>query len=316
MKHIIVTGGAGFIGSHLAESLAQQGYVVTIVDNFHTGSRSLMEQFVQTYPKLTLFEGDYRDVEFMKPLLETADTVFHLAAWISVEESMQHPQAYIEHNSIGTLNLFQQCANVQVKTVVFSSSAGVYGDPVQLPNTETDPPQPLSPYAISKLDGECYTCMYRTWSDLHASSLRYFNVYGPRQRPDSAYAAVIPLFIKRALCNEPLVIFGDGKQTRDFVHVDDVVQANVLAVRDGNSLYNVASGFRCSIETLAYQIRDLADSRSEIQYKSKRVGDIKHSYGSIDRIKQELGYNPSITLEEGLSQTISYWKCVINKTNE
>ena len=312
----VVTGGAGFIGSHVVQKL-QTGYDVTVYDNLSTGKMSNLANL-----NVKFVDGDICDQEELSSACEGARAVFHLAAKISVAESMQDPIGTVAINTIGTLNVLAAAARCGVKTVVFSSSAAIYGDNPASPKLESMIPEPKSPYAVSKLDGEFYLRMFREQHGIQTISLRYFNVFGPRQDPDSPYAAAIPSFVELALAGQDLTIFGDGEQTRDFVYVDDVAQANLLAAEASLSggagergeahvypdVFNVARGGSITIKKLAELIIRMAGSRSNIVYNSPREGDVKHSLADVGRIQKILGYKSEADLEAGLERTVAYFK--------
>jgi UDP-glucose 4-epimerase len=309
-EKIVVTGGAGFIGGHIAEEGLARGYAVTILDNLSSGNRSNLP------PGAEFLEGDIQDPELLTKAFKGAKTVFHLGALISVPESMADKKRYMAVNTVGAVDVLDVAVKSGVENFVFSSSAAVYGDNPISPKTEDLVPEPLSPYAINKLDGEYLAEIYHREFGINAVSLRYFNVFGPRQSPRSAYAAAVPIFMEKALQNEPIKIYGDGEQTRDFVYVKDIVQANFLAAayqpkpldhnEEGVSrgtydrVFNVASGEITTINNLVKLIIKTTGSRSEIIYLPERPGDIKHSRGDNQKIRKILGFEPKFTLESGL----------------
>ncbi len=317
---VLITGGAGFIGSHIAERL-QGRCRVRILDDLSSGYKENLEGL-----DVELVEGDVRDVELVDRACDGVDAVFHLAARISVPESMQNPAVTLEVNTLGSLNVLQAALRRSARSLVFSSSSAVYGDSPVVPKTEEMIPEPKSPYALSKLDGEH---LLRMLGGLRAVSLRYFNVFGPRQDPSSAYAAVIPAFIDRALSGQDLVVYGDGEQTRDFVYVDDVVEANLLAAgidpagpasgRAGScaasapvgapryDVYNVARGGSLSVNDLAHAVIDAVGSSSKIRYEAERPGDVRHSQADVSRLAT-LKRSPAVSLEEGLRRTVAYFR--------
>lgn len=314
---ILITGGAGFIGSHIAEHFAKTGTApgrvgsahadsvdIVILDNFRSGFRHNLDGF-----NCRLMEGSVTDADAVKEAVQGVDYIFHLAAMISVPESMFKPKECVEINTQGTLNVLEAAAKAGVKKLVFSSSAAVYGDNPVLPKVEQMCPEPKSPYAVTKLDGEYYCKMFNDQGWLKTASMRYFNVFGPRQDPKSQYAAAVPIFIDKAVRNEPITIFGDGEQTRDFVYVKDVVAANVfLATRpELSGVYNVANGRTISIKALAQKIVALTGSKSEVRFAPERPGDIKHSCAAIDKIRSA-GYQPSNAFDDGLSATINFFR--------
>ena len=316
MSKIIVTGGAGFIGGHIVEALLGQGHQVVVYDNLHTGSVRNIEHFQREHGA-GFVNGDILDEGLLLAVFQDAETVYHLAALSSVPESMKKKADYVKVNTIGTLNVLEAARLCGVKNAVFASTAAVYGDNPATPKTETMTPEPTSPYGVTKLDGEYYFAMYRREYGINAVSLRCFNVFGPRQNPNSEYAAVVPKFINQALRNEPIIIFGDGRQTRDFISVKDVSQANLLAVANGAaskgaSVYNVAGGAGISIQDLAQKIIRLTGSRSHIQYLPERPGDIKHSLADNSKIIRELGLKITPDIDQSLMETIDYFRKILN----
>ena len=309
-EKIVVTGGAGFIGSHIVEEGLARGYSVTVVDNLSSGNKDNLAKGAE------FLEGDIQDSDFLTRAFKDAKTVFHLGALISVPESMTHKKRYMTVNTLGAVDVLDVAVKAGVKNFVFSSSAAVYGDNPISPKTEDLVPEPLSPYAINKLDGEYLAEIYHREFGINAISLRYFNVFGPRQSPRSAYAAAVPIFMEKALQNQPIKIYGDGEQTRDFVYVKDIVQANFLAAayqpkrldqgEPGASsslqsrVFNVASGEITTINNLVRLILKITGSRSEIAYLPERPGDIKHSRGDNQKIRKILGFQPKFSLESGL----------------
>ncbi len=260
------------------------------------------------FENFELVEGDIRDGELLQKIVADTDCIFHEAAQVSVVESMKDPVRTIEINTIGTLNVLNAALKCDVKKVILASSAAVYGDSPALPKKEYLLPVPKSPYAISKLDCEYAAKIFYEEYGLRTTSLRYFNVYGPRQDPTSQYAAAIPIFIRKALGNESIQIYGDGLQTRDFIFVKDVVHANELVMSCGDGkVYNVASGSTISIIRLAELIIELTGSNSKIRYKEPRTGDIKHSFADISQLKK-IGFMPGFDLNKGLAETIQWFK--------
>ena len=300
-KKMLVTGGAGFIGSHVVELLVSEKFDVVVFDNLTTGKLKKIKNF-----PVKFIEGEIRDLESLTNSFENVDTVFHLAAAISVPESLVKPKEYVDINVNGTLNVIEAAKNCGVRRVVFSSSAAIYGDEPTLPKTEDLPPCLLSPYALTKLDGEKYLEMYKSKS-FSAVSLRYFNVFGPRQDADSPYAAAIPKFINQALINKDIGVFGDGTQTRDFIYVKDVAKANLHAAKIDPGLYNVCNGNPTVIGLLSKKIVEIMKSKSTINFLSERPGDIKHSLGSNEKIK-DTGWQPKTSFEISLKETIEYYK--------
>ncbi|AEC51261.1 UDP-glucose 4-epimerase [Pyrococcus sp. NA2] len=299
-KLVVITGGAGFIGSHLAEALAEDNDVV-VIDNLYSGK-------LENIPENVKFvEADVRDYEKIADIIREADYVFHEAAQISVEESIRDPVFTEEVNVIGTINVLRALAEGEGK-LIFASSAAVYGDPIELPIKEDSELRPISPYGITKLTGEHYCRVYYELYGVPIVVLRYFNVYGPRQ--SSAYAGVISIFMERAIRGEPLIIYGDGKQTRDFIFVKDVVDANLLVAkkeRANGEVFNVATGRETMIIDLALKVIELSSSPSQIIFYPPRPGDIKRSVADIGKIRK-LGFKPKYSLEEGLKETFSWFK--------
>ena len=302
---VVITGGAGFIGSHIAEYWVENNADVHIIDNFRSGFRKNIIS-----EKIRFTEGSIEDKQLVFDSLENADYVFNLAALVSVPESIDKPEECISINVNGLINLLEASKKHKIKKLVHTSSAAIYGDDPELPKTTKLRPNPKSPYGITKLDGEYYCNLYKESFGVNTTSLRYFNVYGERQDPKSQYAAAVPIFISKALKNEEITIFGDGNQTRDFVYVKDIVKANVMAAErlDIKGVFNVANGSYITIKQLAENIVKVTGSKSEIIYKPERAGDIKHSYASIEETKEVLGFKPDFSLEQGLTRTIEYFK--------
>lgn len=301
MKKYVITGGAGFIGSHIAEHLCNEGHQVTILDSLRTGFEHNLNGL-----KIDFFEGDIRDEKLVNELVSGASGVFHLAALVSVPESLLKIKECIDINTIGTINILEAVKNNLNCKVVLSTSAANYGDNPILPKVETMSPEPMTPYSITKLDGEFYLKMYQNQYNVSTASLRYFNVFGPRQNPKSAYAAAVPIFINKALQNQPIIIYGDGLQTRDFIYVKDVVKANILASQVGTGTYNVALGHSTSVLELAEKIIEITNSKSEIQFLEDRPGDIKHSIANPTKFNK-LGFKPDYTIEQALEETIQFY---------
>jgi UDP-glucose 4-epimerase len=290
MKKYVITGGAGFIGSHIAEYLSGEGHHVIVLDSLRTGFEKNLHGLNVQFEK-----GDIRDADLVEELVQGASGIFHLAALVSVPESLLNINECIDINTLGTINILEAAKkNVGCK-VVLSSSAANYGDNPLLPKIETMSPEPMTPYAVTKLDGEFYLKMYQDQWNVPTASLRYFNVFGPRQNPKSAYAAAVPIFINNALQNKPLTIYGDGLQTRDFIYVKDVVKANILASKTGGEMYNVALGHSTSILELAERIIEITNSKSQIQFLDERSGDIKHSKANPSKFNA-LGFTPDYSI--------------------
>ncbi len=299
---VLVTGGAGFIGSHIVEHFHRKAEV-RVLDNLRSGYKENLQGL-----DVEFIEGSVTDRQCVKRAVKEVDYVFHLAAMISVPESMDKPIECVEINAQGTLNVLHEAAAAGVKKLCFSSSAANYGDNPIVPKLETMIPEPKSPYAVTKLDGEYYCKIFSDEGWLQTTSMRYFNVFGPRQDPGSAYAAAIPIFIHKAVRNEPVTIFGDGEQTRDFIFVKDIVAANVYLAEhaDLTGVFNVAYGKRQTINDIAKKIIQLTSSTSKIEYAPPRAGDVKHSQASIDKIT-EAGFTPNSDFGSGLEETIEYF---------
>ncbi len=299
-KRVVVTGGAGFIGSHIAWELIRDNEVI-IIDNLYTGREENVP------PGAKLVRADIRDYGVIAGLISNADYVFHEAAQVSVVESVRDPVSTEEVNVIGTLNILKALLEGHGK-LVFASSAAVYGDNPNLPLRETERPRPLSPYGVTKATGEEYLRVFHELYGLPVVALRYFNVFGPRQSANQ-YAGVISIFINRALNSEPLVIYGDGKQTRDFIYVKDVVKANLIAAesrRANGRVFNVATGKETSILELATRVIEITGANSPIIFDKPRPGDIRHSLADIGGI-MKLGFEPQWSLEEGLKRTVEWY---------
>ncbi len=311
---VVITGGAGFIGSHIVEYWMSRNAEVHIIDNLRSGNIKNIESLGD----ITFHEISITDREAVFDILENTTYVHHLAAMISVPESIQNPLECVSININGLLNVLDAAARHKVKKIVHSSSAAIYGENPESPKDISMLPRPKSPYGITKLDGEYYLQVYQENFKLKGTALRYFNVFGPRQDPKSQYAAAIPIFINKAIKNEPIVIYGDGEQTRDFVYVKDVVQANILAVTNEKvmGVFNVGRGDSISINEIAKVIINETSSRSEIIYEETRTGDIKHSLSSINQTTLNLGYKPKYTLSDGLKETINYFVSIISNKSK
>ena len=307
MRKAVVTGGAGFIGSHLAGELAKCGYQVIILDDLSTGKRGNIEPIL-TQGNVQFIEGSITNLSLVNKLFQNVDFIFHLAAIPSVPRSIENPLVSHNVNITGTLNVLMAARDNKVGKVVYASSSATYGDTPTLPKREDMLSNPQSPYAVTKLAGEYYCRVFQEVYGLPTVCLRYFNVYGPRQDPNSSYAAVIPRFIQRALKGDALEIFGDGEQTRDFTFVKDVVEANILtAESDATGVFNIGTGKRVSINELARLLTKLTGKDIKPIHGEPRTGDIKHSLADISRAKQ-FGYNPKYNLEKGLREAIGSFK--------
>jgi UDP-glucose 4-epimerase len=304
MSKVIVTGGAGFIGSHLADELLRQGYQVIILDNLSTGRMSNIETLLGNR-NAEFVKGSITNLSLLRKLFSGVDYVFHQAAIPSVPRSVKNPKASHNANITGTLNVLLAARDNGIKKVVYASSSSVYGDNPTLPKVEDMIPNSQSPYAVTKLTGEYYCKVFHEIYGLNTICLRYFNVYGPRQDPDSPYAAVIPLFINNALAGKSLVIYGNGEQSRDFTFVKDVAEANILAVESkATGIFNIGRSERVTINHLTQLIIKLVGNNAvKPVYKNPRPGDIVHSLADISKAKA-FGYHPKYSLEEGLKETL------------
>lgn len=300
--NVLVTGGAGFIGSHIVEYF-QGKASVRVLDNLRSGYRENLHGLEHEF-----IEGSITDREAVKQAVEGMDYIFHMAAMISVPESMGKPIECVDINTTGALVVLEEAAKAGVKKMCFSSSAANYGNNPTVPKVETMLPEPMSPYAITKLDGEYYCDMFSREGRLSTGVMRYFNVFGPRQDPGSAYAAAVPIFIDKASKNETITIFGDGEQTRDFIYVKDIVAANIfLAMNETESgFFNVAYGGRLTVNDLAKKIIELTGSTSKIEYAPVRAGDVKHSMASVEKLAAA-GFEPTSNFNEGLQATINFF---------
>jgi nucleoside-diphosphate-sugar epimerase len=301
-KRLCVTGGCGFIGSNIAQVLAKKNDVV-VIDNLLTGRRSNLDNI-----ECEFVEGSINDVEKLRQAFHGVDYVLHQAALPSVPRSVEDPMASNLNNVDGTLNVLMMARKCNVKKVVFASSSSIYGDTPTLPKLETMAPNTQSPYAVTKLAGEQYCQVFWKNYRLPTAALRYFNVFGPRQDPNSQYAAVIPKFIQLAKADKKLTVYGDGEQTRDFTFVKDVVQANLRAAVDTGSngeVFNIARQERISLNDLAKIIFHQLGKKGEMDYQPERAGDIKHSLADINKAKTLLGYRSMYTIEQGIEATIA-----------
>ncbi|KXK13317.1 MAG: NAD-dependent epimerase/dehydratase [Chloroflexi bacterium OLB14] len=301
MKYLI-TGGAGFIGSHIANTLLQNGKQVRIFDNFSSGKRENLQGL-----DVEIIEGDLRNDDDVNKATKNIDIIFHEAAFVSVPESMEKPQECLDVNVSGTSKLFESARRSGVKRVVVASSAAVYGDSEAYPLSEDTPLKQLSPYAVSKRIDEMYAELFTNQFDLEVVALRYFNVYGPRQRPDSMYAAAVPIFIRRMLDNKPITIFGDGGQTRDLVNVKDVVQANILASEHElapGQIFNVCTGVETKLLDLIDILYKIFPNAPKHVHAEPRAGDIYRSIGTPKKIMDTLGFKPQVSLADGLAEAV------------
>ena len=307
----LVTGGAGFIGSNLCEALINKGYKVRCLDNLSIGKRENIDLFIDN-PNYEFIKGDIRDLDTCMNATEGVNYVLHQAAWGSVPRSVEMPLKYDEINIKGTLNIFESSRQNGVKKVVYASSSSVYGDEETLPKKEGKEGKALSPYALTKQVDEKYAKIYAELYDLDTYGLRYFNVFGRRQDPDGAYAAVIPKFIKLLLNNERPTINGDGKQSRDFTYIENVIEANLKALKTDSKYsgeaFNIAYGGREYLNDIYKTLANLLDKKDiKPIYGPDRVGDIKHSNADITKAKEILGYDPNWSFESGIKEAIDWY---------
>jgi len=304
----LVTGGAGFIGSNLVGELIKRGEKVRVIDNFSTGKKENIQEFL---PRIELVQGDIRDLDRVREVVKRVDFVLHQAALASVVRSIEDPLATTKSNINGTLNVLVAAKEAKVKRVIYASSSSVYGDNPTLPKKEEMTPNPLSPYAVSKLSGEYYCRAFYRIYGLETAILRYFNVFGPRQDPLSQYAAVIPRFIKALLNGKSPSIYGDGEQSRDFTFVENVVEASILACgkdRIAGEVFNIGGGKRTTVNQLAKLISRLLNKKTEPTHTDSRAGDVRHSLADIGKAQRLLKYQPRVNLEEGLKRTLKWYK--------
>ncbi|MEO8416838.1 MAG: NAD-dependent epimerase/dehydratase family protein [Ginsengibacter sp.] len=306
---VLVTGGAGFIGSNLVKRLIEDGNSVTVLDNYLSGYHSNLHPFSD----LRVIEGDIRDKAIVESAMQGIEVVFHLAASVGNKRSIDHPMIDAEINVLGTLQVLEAARRKGVRKIVASSSAGIFGELKTIPITEDHPIEPDTPYGCTKLCEEKLCLSYSKLYDIEAVCLRYFNVYGPNQRFD-AYGNVIPIFVFRMLRNEPIIIFGDGEQTRDFVHVDDIVQANIKAADaiGTSGAFNIASGSRVTINHLVEIISKNNESLIKVEHHAERPGDVRHSLADISLAHQKINYSPSVDLEIGIYEYIQWAKSFSN----
>jgi nucleoside-diphosphate-sugar epimerase len=308
MATYLVTGGAGFIGSNLVDEILRRGHHVRVLDNFSTGREANVADFL---PRVEMVRADVRDEEAVDAAVRGVDYVLHQAALASVPRSIADPTANNQVNVQGTLNVLMAARRHGVKRVVYASSSSVYGDSAELPKVESMTPNPKSPYAVAKLAAEYYCRVYGELHGVPSVSLRYFNVFGPRQDPLSQYSAVIPLFVKSLLEGSSPTIHGDGEQSRDFTFISNVVNANLLACEakiTGARVYNIACGGRYTLNQLFSALRARIGSAVEPVYGPARPGDVKHSMAGIERIQAELGYRVEVGFEEGIDRTVQWYR--------
>jgi nucleoside-diphosphate-sugar epimerase len=308
MSRYLVTGGAGFIGSHIAGELVQKGHSVRIIDNFSTGKRENISSFLD---EVELVEADIREFRACREVVEGMDFVLHQAALTSVPLSIENSLLTNEINITGTLNLLVASRDAKVQRLIFASSAAVYGDDSRLPKTENMEGVPISPYALSKRVGELYCRLFTQLYGLSTVCLRYFNIFGPRQDPFSQYASVIPNFIRKMTKGKKPTVFGDGEQSRDFLYVSNVVDANILASQASKvsgEVFNIAGGEKTAVNSLVEELNKVLNKEIKPSYDDPRPGDIKHSYADISKAGKMLKYKPTVSFSEGLSETVRWYR--------
>jgi nucleoside-diphosphate-sugar epimerase len=309
VSRFAITGAAGFIGSNLARALLARGHAVVGIDNLLTGKRENLADLAGAFEFVA---GDVRDLDALRRAFAGADYVLHHAALASVPWSVAEPALAHDHNATGTLHALIAARDAGVARFVLASTSAVYGDGAAVPCREDHPPRPESPYAATKLIGEQYAALFHRAYGLPTIALRYFNVFGPRQDPRSAYAAAIPIFVRKALAGEPPLIFGDGEQTRDFVHVDDVVAANLLACAAGpeacGEAYNIGGGARVTVNALCREIVALCGAAVAPVHAPERPGDVRHSQADIGKARRALGFAPAVALADGLRAAIGWYR--------
>ncbi len=305
----LVTGGAGFIGSHIVHALLKRGENVVLIDNFETGKR---ENLLPFQGKTEIIEGDILDKGLLKEAMKGIEVVFHQAALKLVPESFGKPDRYNDVNIQGTLYLLEAAKREGIRKFVYASSSSVYGDNEKLPKCESDLTSPISPYAVAKLAAEHYCQVFTKNHELPTVSLRYFNVFGPRQTVNDGYSNVIPKFISCFLNNKPLPIYGDGRQSRDFTYIDNVVNANLLAAekRDVTGVFNVGMGERHDLLTIIEILKKIFNRKPEIQYLPPQKGDVRQTLASVESIERELGYRSVLSFEEGLRKTVDWFTSI------
>ncbi len=306
LSKVLVTGGAGFIGSHIVDALIERGIDVGVLDDFSTGDPSNLSQDVSA--KIQVNKGDIRDEALVRRVVQGYDAVVHQAALVSVTRSIEDPLRTSSVNVDGTLNLLVAAKDAGVKRFIYASSSSVYGETEVLPKVETMKPQPISPYAISKLAAENYCRVFAQVYGLHTVCLRYFNIYGPRQK-SGLYSGVIPIFVNRVIGDQQPIIYGDGEQTRDFTYVKDAVSANLLSLEkptEPGDVFNIARGEQVSLNELAVTIEKVLDKpQLGVHRAPARKGDVKHSLADISKARRVLGYSPRYSIQEGLNEVVS-----------
>jgi nucleoside-diphosphate-sugar epimerase len=311
--NILVTGGAGFIGSHIVQTLLQDGHAVRVLDNFSTGKRENIEELVQRLDghSLEVLEGDVRNASDVGQAVRGVEVLFHEAAFVSVPQSMDEPQACFDVNITGTSLLFDAARRAGVRRAVVASSAAVYGESEALPLVEETPLQPKSPYAVSKRVDEMYAELFTGAFGFEVAALRYFNVYGPRQRPDSMYAAAVPIFARRLLDNKPVTVYGDGGQTRDLINVRDIVRANLIASEHPNAagkIFNICTGVETRLLDLLDVMYELLPDAPSHVHTAPRPGDIYRSVGSPQKAAEQIDFRAEVSLVDGLKETVDWMR--------
>jgi UDP-glucose 4-epimerase len=307
-ERVLVTGGAGFIGSHIVRRLCGDGQKVRVADNLSTGKE---ERLKALGPSIEFMRVDLADAAAADAVVKGMNYVVHQAAVPSVQRSVQDPVGTNRSNVTATLNLLESCRKRKVRRFVYAASSSAYGDTEVLPKREDMTPHPLSPYALQKLVGERYCKLYSDLFGLETVSLRYFNVFGPSQDPTSEYSAVIPKFATRLLAGKPLTVYGDGEQSRDFTYVDDVVEANLLALKAPRAVgmvFNVGCNNRITLKQLIRLLEEILNVRAEVKYLPARPGDVRHSLAGIELAREYLGYEPQVTVKEGLRRTVKWFQ--------
>ena len=309
----LVTGGAGFIGSHIVQTLLEQGQQVRVLDNFSTGKRENIEELRRQFNEnqLEIIEGDIRDASSLQQAARGVEVIFHEAAFVSVPQSMDEPQACFDVNIAGTSLLFDAARRAGVRRAVVASSAAVYGESEALPLIEETPLQPKSPYAVSKRVDEMYAELFTGAFGFDVVALRYFNVYGPRQRPDSMYAAAVPIFARRLLDQKPVTVFGDGGQTRDLINVHDIVRANLIASQHPNAagkIFNICTGVETRLLDLLDVMYELLPNSPPHVHATPRAGDIYRSVGSPQKAADVIGFQAQVSLVDGLKEVLDWMR--------
>lgn len=306
-KRVLVTGGAGFIGSHIVRRMLQEGLRVRVLDDFSSGKS---ENLRDVNGEIELLEGCVADSAAARRAVEDVDYVFHHAAIASVAHSVREPLHIHRINATGTLVMLQAAQAAGVSRFVYAASSSAYGDAATSPQIETLSPQPLSPYAVAKLSGEYYCGLWHQVYGLETIALRYFNVFGPRQDPDSEYAAAIPRFICALLEGREITIYGDGEQSRDFTYIDNIVEANWRAMISGRAgeTYNIACGERVTLNEVAKALGEIIGVTPRVRYAAPRLGDIRHSQASIEKARSGLGYQPTTNFRVGLKETVAHFQ--------